>query len=999
MLALGGLLFIFLVATSPIARGRVFPLWDADRQFSTWQMLIADFARNGQLLLWNPWSTGGIPEFAEPQSGALSPLSVACGFLTGGRLSGFVVWWLANWFAGGLGLFFLGRHLRAPLWGAVAVAAGYLFSGFYTGHAEHMSWIHAYAFLPFIVWWFDRACLERSWRRAGETAALWGLSGLAGYPGLLVVTGSVLPLWALGRSLCLRRPRPIADPPAVTAPRAYPTPWRWLMHLALIPVIGALVLSPVYVGYFTEAIGYSTRTQRGGWTREMALSSNALAPGAMATFSSPWLTQVQLQSSNRIWEDNDVSSCSVYVGSVIPFFALIGLISKPRDRWRWWLAAMVGLMLAVAVGDRLPLRGWLYDLLPPYRFFRHSSMFRGYALFFLALLALEGTRDWAGLRDQRVRRRWVCPAIALALAGLALFAFRSALDQSRSTPLPGQQWAEAHVIVAWSIPLVIGLLCLLRPARRAVPLIVIIWVIADAIATVRLASSTIYTDHPQVRDLAAALDTRHTTSLDLLANARPRVKQLGEGIAHNKNLVIKLPTLVNYTALINAYHDRIVDSPALVAMATGQDRTWFSAAPLELPLSDAAIEALVSRADTGGGVPLLLHPRTTMMGEAGGVPPEPAMSAEMIADRVDDAAAVQPIAVTLREYTPARLVFSVHCEREGWLWVTDRWSPGWRATVNGRAAPVYGANGVFRGVKVESGTNDVRFDYDPPRIPYLIVLSWSILLLGLLSSASHGVFRRIGSLTVTELTPAAPKADAPEPEISIVIPCYNVETRIESTLNRLGEHIRRHHWQAEVVVVDDGSEDRTAAVACALGHPHVRVIRHHINAGKGRAVRTGMLAARGRRRVFTDSDLPYRLRDLSAVVDALADSDIAAGNRSVGRARSAEETRPLGRRLSSRVFSSLVSRFYRLETSDTQCGLKGFTAGACNQVFPRCRVNGFSFDVEALIIAKARGLRLTVVPVSLTRSQGSSVRLLRHSIQMMAELAQIGCNVSLGRYR
>jgi hypothetical protein len=124
----------------------------------------------------------------------LSPLAILCGLVTGGKSHGFTIWWLVNWCMGGVGIYLLARHLRTPRWGGLVVALGYVFSGFYVGHAEHMSWIHAYSFLPFLIWWLDRAMLERSWRKVLETGALWGLSGLAGYPGHVVLTGTMLGL-------------------------------------------------------------------------------------------------------------------------------------------------------------------------------------------------------------------------------------------------------------------------------------------------------------------------------------------------------------------------------------------------------------------------------------------------------------------------------------------------------------------------------------------------------------------------------------------------------------------------------------------------------------------------------------------------------------------------------------------------------------------------------------------------------------------------------------
>ncbi len=981
-----GVLIVFLAANHRLVMGKAFPLWDADRQFSTWQMLIADFARNRQLLLWNPWSCGGVPEFAEPQTGALSPLSIFSGFLTGGELKGFIVWWLGNWLMGGLGMLGLARHLGAPAWGSFAVALGYLFSGFYTGHAQHLSWIHAYSFLPFLVWWFDRSCLDRSWRKAFETGALWGLSGLAGYPGHLVLTWSVLPLWAVGRYVAGRSSADAAPRQGQGLP-SYPSLRRCGAHLAIILVSGAIVLSPAYFGYFTEAVRYSTRTQSGGWTRELAIASNALDPSALATFASPWMTQIELHSRNRMWL-SDVSSCSVYAGPILPLFALLALLGRPRDRWRWWLAAMMTLMVMIAVGDRLPVRGWLYDFLPPFRYFRHSAMFRGYALFFLAVMAILGTRDLASRSRGSPRRGdWAFPIVASVLAAAAFWAFASLIERSGAWAIAGYGLAKLHLYAVWLVPPILGLLWIRNRTRALIPGLLVALAAADAVMAVHLGDCTIYTGIPEEGRVWRALDASHTSSLDLIANDRPRILQLGQG-KHNKNLEIKWPTLVNYTALINAHHDSIAASPALAGLALGRQRFWFSSRPVQLPVTDGVIDALVARAEKGEGVPLVVHPPESMPGSTAR---EDSLA---VIRSVGEAPPVEPLFTRFHEYTPRRLYFSVSAPEEGWLLVTDRWSPGWKATVNRRPASVFGGNGVYRAVKIAKGENLVHFDYRPPGVAALVIMSWLILGLAMVSGGARLLEGRRASSEIIELTPAGG-----EREVSFVIPCYNGEGHIEDTVRRLLDRIRANHWDAEIIVVDDGSSDgtETAAMNAAAGNAAVRVIRHRENQGKGRAVRTGMLSAGGRRRLFTDSDLPYRIEDLSAALSALAEADVVVGNRMLAGSKRISQA-SLRRRMTSRVFHRLASVF-RLQITDTQCGLKAFREDACRRIFERSRVDGFGFDVEILIIARAQGLRVRSIPVTLERSDWSSVRIVRHSLEMLGELGEIGINILRGRYR
>jgi hypothetical protein len=770
---------------------------------------------------------------------------------------------------------------------------------------------------------------------------------------------------------------------------------RCLAYLMLIAIVGGIVMSPVYLGYFTEAAGHSTRVQSGGWTRELAVSSNSLDPTALATSASPWLARIQIHEATHLWDDLDVSSCSTYVGILILLFALFGLLSRPTDGWRWWLAAMTALMLMIAVGERLPLRGWLYDLLPPFRYFRHASMFRGYAIFFLCVLAMTGLRDLViPLGNAPRTRRWLLVAAAGLNAALAVWAFRTIAAQVGADRLPEYDLASLHLSL-WFLPILVLLPWVHSRWRSLATGGLILLAALDAFSAAHLSRFTIVDESPTARANRQKLDTWHTASLDIVANARPRVMQFGEGL-HNNNVPVKLPTLVNNTALSSTYLDRIAGSAPLAALATGWERWWFAPTALHVPLSEDIVGAIVSRAEHGEGVPLVVH--TSPAGTAGA----DASHVGAVVEPIRNAPRLHSAEVELHHYTPTRLELSVKSDTTGWLLVTDRWSPGWKATLNGRHTPVHQAIGIFRAVEIGKGTNVVDFKYRPRGLPAFLTASWLFLAV----AATSVLFRRFQhhdasgatvELTTTDAVTITDDAKS-VPDLSIVIPCYDAEAHIGGTLITLVKHIDRRRWNAEIVIVDDGSRDRTVARAKAVNSALVRLLRHQRNMGKGMALRTGLRAARGHKRLFTDCDLPYGVEGLAAVAAALDETDIAVGMR-LPRSRSrSKDDRPL-RVLSSRTFSGLVARLFDLPTHDTQCGVKGFTATALELVLDRSGVRGFAFDVEALVIARRLGLRVRTVPVTLRRSRGSSVQVLRHSIQMIGELARIRINDIVGRYR
>jgi dolichyl-phosphate beta-glucosyltransferase len=232
--------------------------------------------------------------------------------------------------------------------------------------------------------------------------------------------------------------------------------------------------------------------------------------------------------------------------------------------------------------------------------------------------------------------------------------------------------------------------------------------------------------------------------------------------------------------------------------------------------------------------------------------------------------------------------------------------------------------------------------------------------------------------------------------LSVVIPAYNEALRLPATLARVRAHLAGRGVPHEIVVVDDGSSDATAEVARAGGET-VRVLRHEPNRGKGYAVRRGMLAAGGERRLMTDADLSTPIEELAKLEAAIDRGfDVAIGSRAVAGA-TIEVHQPAYREAMGRLFNVLVQALLLPGLADTQCGFKLFTAGAAEAAFGACRLDGFSFDVEALYVARRRGLRIAEVPVVWRNDAATRVGLGAGGVAF-ADLVRIRCLALRGVY-
>jgi dolichyl-phosphate beta-glucosyltransferase len=235
-------------------------------------------------------------------------------------------------------------------------------------------------------------------------------------------------------------------------------------------------------------------------------------------------------------------------------------------------------------------------------------------------------------------------------------------------------------------------------------------------------------------------------------------------------------------------------------------------------------------------------------------------------------------------------------------------------------------------------------------------------------------------------------------DLSIIVPAYNEESRLGASLAELRGFLAEQPWTWEIRVVDDGSVDATARVVEELEHqaPGI-VLQREPHRGKGGAVRAGILATTARYRFLCDADLSMPVHELPRFLPPLLDDfDVAIGTREGAGARRVGE--PDSRHLAGRVFNAFVRWMLVPGVQDTQCGFKMFTAQAAEAIFPHVTVEGWAFDIEALFIARRKGLRIREVPIEWHYREESRVRMLRDGVGMFGELLRMRARAARGAY-
>jgi hypothetical protein len=481
---------------------------------------------------------------------------------------------------------------------------------------------------------------------------------------------------------------------------------RGLGLLAIVAFIGLVVLAPSYFGFLYEGRGYSDRSEP--LPRDFALGSNALHPGAIATLISPAMMALRFADSS-LWSYTNISSFNLYLGAVVLLLAVMAMANPKRDRWRWFLFVVALLALACAVSRVLPLRGWIYDLAPPTRYFRHSSMFRGYFMFLLCVLALFGSRDLARVElDKRICRKFLLVSFALGLVAASAFAVTACLvNTDFALPLP----VLLHLPLVWGSLLFLGLTINRAPVRLArwLPRALVVVAVVDGLLTCYLSEPVLYGAGPSPDSIVP-----HQTSI---------VTRAGRAVViarSNLNLIAKIPTLQGYAPFKNSFHEATAASPALAPIALGRERFWFAPSAPLVELKREAFSKFGKRVQQLRYPIIVRHSRAMMLHSASAASfPE--------VGAIESAAPARRLSARIIHYEPNRLVLDVSVPGDGWLMVTDRWSRSWGATVNGKPAAVEGADFIYRAVAVTKGENHVDFTFHPPAVRALASVSWALL--------------------------------------------------------------------------------------------------------------------------------------------------------------------------------------------------------------------------------------------------------------------------------
>jgi dolichyl-phosphate beta-glucosyltransferase len=229
--------------------------------------------------------------------------------------------------------------------------------------------------------------------------------------------------------------------------------------------------------------------------------------------------------------------------------------------------------------------------------------------------------------------------------------------------------------------------------------------------------------------------------------------------------------------------------------------------------------------------------------------------------------------------------------------------------------------------------------------------------------------------------------------LSIVIPAFNEEKRIGQSLLKIRDYFEREKQSNyEIIVVDDGSADRTSQVALELAQSIIglRVIRYEINRGKGYALRYGVLLSKGDTVLCSDADLSTPIEELNVLTPYLCKHSIAIGSRALALSKIIVR-QPRWRQEMGKMFNRIVKLLIMNDFNDTQCGFKLFVGDVARELFEKTRIERFAYDVEILALAKKKGYKIAEVPIIWYNDSASKVRPIRDSIKMLVDLIRLRC--------
>lgn len=234
-------------------------------------------------------------------------------------------------------------------------------------------------------------------------------------------------------------------------------------------------------------------------------------------------------------------------------------------------------------------------------------------------------------------------------------------------------------------------------------------------------------------------------------------------------------------------------------------------------------------------------------------------------------------------------------------------------------------------------------------------------------------------------------------ELSVIIPAYNEEKRIGRTLEAILGYLDKQKYTYEIIVVNDGSTDKTKEVVQQFKHKKIKILDNSGNKGKGYSVQQGFLSAEKEWVLFTDADLSTPIEELKTCFRYASGADVIIGSRNLPMSQIVVK-QPFFRSMLGRIFPFFVRLLLLPNIKDSQCGFKLFRKEAAQKVAEKQKITGFCFDVELLFLAKKLGYKIQEIPITWSNDERSKIRIVSDSVTMFLDLLKIRWNDAVGRY-
>ncbi len=482
-------------------------------------------------------------------------------------------------------------------------------------------------------------------------------------------------------------------------------------------ILSGIIMAPVYLGFLIEGAGYTART--GYLPRSIAISSNALHPAALGSFTSPVFPVVKHNVGNStLWAYNDLSSFSIYLCPIVFLFGILSVTLNPRSITRWWILGLGLLAIAFSLGESLPFRGWLYDLVIPTRYFRHPSWMRGFYIFSITVLSLYGFKDISSILakgDRNALKPFFRGTTAITITAVIVYPYLM-YGAVGNAIAAGYTTANIHFLWAWLVAMCVVIMMYRWPdkARQTLPLALLSITAIDAFINARVSGGIV---SREVAAINPHYYQAHNSSLDLTENKL----KLAWGDSRNSNFSAKNPGMPSYGPVTysNNVYMSLLTEPIAKDNLTGKPRIWFSSNPYSICPNSDEYERIK---EIEGFWPLfqnVIHGRSAMLGDYS--------ECGSLKDSTLTSGISKEINATLRSHTPMHIMFAVTAPDDGYVTISERWARSWKAKVNNVEAPVLGGSFIFRTVKVVKGVNEIEMIYEPGYVLWALAFSYSIL--------------------------------------------------------------------------------------------------------------------------------------------------------------------------------------------------------------------------------------------------------------------------------